>query len=462
MMISPNYISYKDPTARVIQKDGLYYRLITYNYKTEYDHLMQSGLYDQLSQKGIIISHTEIPNDLVTDNNKAQHSLYKTLLPDQITFQSYPFEWSYSQWRKAIITFLQINLISLKFGMVLKDATPFNFYIKEGKAVLLDTSSFSFFKDGDKWNAYNQFCQMFLGPIVLMHYYGQKWSRIMRVNLRGLPLPFVSKVLPLKSWFNINVLLHLHLHGKYSNKNGGSAKQSQGFSIAKLESMIDILLSTIQKWDKPFQFENHWASYYDKEIESKNYLAHKEEVLNQWLNELTPKSVLDLGANTGKFSLIAEKYCKKVIAIESDDLCVDILDTLVEKEKKSIYPLVMDLVESTSNIGALNKEYESIYARANSELVAALALIHHLYFNNQLSFSLIGEMLSIFSSKYLIVEFIPKTDNKVALLMNGKIIDSNDYTIENFIDSMSTRFKINEQIALNDSERTLFLLEKLN
>jgi len=461
-MISPNYISYKDPTARIIQKDGLYYRLISYNYKAEYDHLMHSGLYDQLSQEGLIISHTEIPNQIVLDSDKSQNNLYKTLLPEQITFQSYPFEWSYSQWRKAMITFLQINLISLKFGMVLKDATPFNFYLKRGKAVLLDTSSFRFFLDGDKWNAYNQFCEMFLGPIVLMRYFGQKWSRFMRTQLRGLPLPFVSKMLPLKSWSNLNILLHIHLHCQYTKKNRASREKSTGFTIEKLISMIDMLLANIKKWEQPLYFENHWANYYAIEIESQNYLAHKEEVLNQWLNQLKPKRALDLGTNTGYFSFIAEKYCENTIALDSDDLCIDILDNATEKERKNINPLVMNLTETTSNIGVLNKEYQSIYIRAKSDLVAALALIHHLYISNNLNFLLICEMLSMYTSKYVIVEFIPKSDSKVVLLMTGKSKDFNDYTIDNFTDSISTRFNIKKQIVLNDSERILFLLEKIN
>jgi hypothetical protein len=106
-MNQANYISYKDTAARVVLKEGIYYRYIFNEYKREYDNLMQSGLYEALIAKGYLISHSE----LEYDGNDA--NIYKHLLPEQIHFQSYPFCWSYSQWRKAIITYLEINKIAL-------------------------------------------------------------------------------------------------------------------------------------------------------------------------------------------------------------------------------------------------------------------------------------------------------------------------------------------------------------
>ena len=139
-MIEPNYISYRDSAARVVIKEGGYYRYIFNEYKAEYDHLMRSGLYEELTQKRYLIEHHEIPADT------SDPRVYKLIYPTQIPFQSYPFEWSYTQWRKAILTYLKINHLALKYGMVLKDATPYNFFFSNGKAILLDTSSFIFFK----------------------------------------------------------------------------------------------------------------------------------------------------------------------------------------------------------------------------------------------------------------------------------------------------------------------------
>ena len=90
-MLSPNELSYRDTAARVVKKESGYYRYIFQEYKPAYDHLMQSGLYKELTQKGLLIEHQEV--ELDTNDPKA----YKLLYPTQISFQSYPFEWSYTQ-----------------------------------------------------------------------------------------------------------------------------------------------------------------------------------------------------------------------------------------------------------------------------------------------------------------------------------------------------------------------------
>ena len=155
-----NYLSFRDDAARVVKEGARYYRYIFNEYKAEYDHLINSGLYDALISEGVMIPHEEVNSEPLPSKN-IDHSfsnIYKKILPKQIGFQSYPFEWSFSQWLKAISTYLIINRLALKHGMILKDATPYNFYFESSKAIMFDTSSFTFFKNGDPWFAYRQFC----------------------------------------------------------------------------------------------------------------------------------------------------------------------------------------------------------------------------------------------------------------------------------------------------------------
>jgi SAM-dependent methyltransferase len=473
----PNHISYKDTAARVVLEEGIYYRYIFNEYQAEFDHLMHSGLYKALIEKGLMITHQEV--------EQSQSNFYKKLHPHQIPFQSYPFEWSYGQWRKVLYAYLQINKIALTHGMILKDATPSNFYFEEGRAILLDTSSFSFFNDGDPWIAYRQFCSEMLSPFALMHYNGQRWARITQSHLRGMPLNFVSKQLPLKSWLNMTCLLHIHLHGKYatndsensslrnSNKKGfeksgevvDNQTKQKGFSKDKIVSLMKMLQSTVVDWKKPFAFEKHWIDYYQKDIASDKYLEHKEAIIKAWLVQITDQnkidSILDLGANTGKFSLLASEYANKVIALEYDDICVDAIDkAIVSAKKNHTYCLRMDLAETTPNMGVLEKEFSSIYTRAKSSMVFGLALIHHLFISNQLNFDQIASMFNEFSEKQVIIEFIPITDEKVQFLIKDKQREYADYTEEGFTKALEQFFQIKERMQLDGSERILYLLEK--
>jgi SAM-dependent methyltransferase len=459
MIIEPNNISYRDSAARVVKKESGYYRYIFHEYKAEYDHLMQSGLYEELTEKNLLIKHKEIEKD--TDDPK----VYKLLYPTQIPFQSYPFEWSYTQWRKSILAYLRINHIALKYGMILKDATPYNFYLIGGMAVMFDTSSFMLFKANDKWTAYRQFCEEFLSPVALLHYNGAEWSKLTMANLRGMPLSFVSKQLPLKSWFDLTTLLHIHIHSKYSGNNkidGGESKINKGFTLEKIKSLQKMIFNTVLKWNKAHQFANYWSKYYENDIESQEYLKDKEATIRKWLEIIKPKSILDLGANTGKFSFISAKIAQKVIALEADDTCVDGIENEIQKQGiNNLNAVVMDLAESTANIGVLNKEIKSIYCRAESDVVLALAISHHLHISDQLSFKQIAELLAMYSRQHVIIEFVPKPDKKVQLLLKDKTLDFSEYNENNFINALLRWFTINEVAILQETERKLFLLEKI-
>ena len=457
MIIEPNNISYRDTAARVIKKETGYYRYIFHEYKAEYDHLMQSGLYEELTQKELLIEHKEIQID--TDDPK----VYKLLCPTQIPFQSYPFEWSYTQWRKSILAYLKINHIALKYGMILKDATPYNFYLTGGKAVMFDTSSFMFFKENDSWIAYRQFCEEFLSPVALMYYNGAEWSKLTMANLRGMPLSFVSKQLPLKSWVNLTTLLHIHLHSKYSGNNktdGGKSKINKGFTLEKIKSLQKMIFNSVSKWEKAHQFENHWSTYYENDIESPEYLKDKEATIRKWLEIIKPKSVIDLGANTGKFSFIAAEYAEKVISLEGDEKCVNEIENKISKNNENLYTLVGNIAKPSPKIGLQNGITESIFKRCNSEVVLGLALIHHLYISNKLSFNQIFEIFNLFNGNYLIVEFIPITDNKVQLLLKDKKVDLNNYNQDAFTKALKVWFEIKEIVELNKSKRVLYFLER--
>jgi SAM-dependent methyltransferase len=346
--------------------------------------------------------------------------------------------------------------------MILKDATPYNFYLTGGKAVMFDTSSFMFFKENDSWIAYRQFCEEFLSPVALMHYNGAEWSKLTMANLRGMPLSFVSIQLPLKSWLNLTTLLHIHLHSKYSgNKQLEQKEKKNGFTLEKIKSLQKMIFNTISEWDKPYQYKSHWSTYYENDIESPEYLKDKEATIREWLEIIKPKSVLDLGANTGKFSIIAAEYAEKVISLEGDEKCVNEIEEQINVRKlDTIYTLLGNVAEPSPALGSLNIETDSIYIRANSDLVLGLALVHHLYISNRLNFNQITLIFAKFSSKYLIVEFIPVIDNKVQLLIKDKTINLMNYNEAHFINALSCCYTIKESISLKDSERRLFLLEK--
>jgi len=295
-----------------------------------------------------------------------------------------------------------------------------------------------------------------------------------KANLKGLPLNFVSKQLPLKSWLNLTCLLHIHMHAKYANteasvqeENTRKSKVQEGFTKEKLLSLLDMILSTVKNWNQAYNINKQWQGYYKNDIESPIYLNQKEEIIKKWLKDVQPKTVIDLGANTGRFSFLAAKEVDQVIALESDYNCVDSIENAIEKgQVKNIVVQQMDLSETTPSFGVLEKEYSSIFKRLSNihlspSLVMALAIVHHLHISNFVSFAQIAELLAKFNSKYLIVEFVPILDSKVQLLIKNKQRDFFNYTQENFTAALLQYFKLVEVKNMEGTDRELLLLEKL-
>jgi FkbM family methyltransferase len=228
-----------------------------------------------------------------------------------------------------------------------------------------------------------------------------------------------------------------------------------------------MILSTVKKWKQAYNIDKHWQGYYKNDIESSIYLNQKEEIIKKWLNELKPKTVIDLGANTGRFSFLAAKEVEQVIALESDYNCVDSIESAIDKAAlKNITVMQMDLSDTTPSFGVLEKEYSSLFERLSNihlspSLVMALAIVHHLHITNFLSFAQIAELLAKFNSKYLIIEFVPIQDSKVQLLIKNKQKDFSSYTQENFTKALLEYFKLMEIKKIEGSDRELLLLEKL-
>jgi hypothetical protein len=90
--------SFKDPSGFVFKANSNYYRQVNKSYAEDYDLLMSSGLYKALTDKKLLIPHSE-----VNENFSQSPDWYKTLLPEQLPFISYPYEWSFDELKDAAL-----------------------------------------------------------------------------------------------------------------------------------------------------------------------------------------------------------------------------------------------------------------------------------------------------------------------------------------------------------------------
>ncbi len=453
-----NFYSFKDPDAQVFRVNGQFFRKIHRNFVEEFTDFVDSGLYQELIDQKLIIPHQEIQSDL----NSYEFPLL--IKPKQLIYHVLPFEWSEQMWFECNRTCLQINIIALKFGFILKDATPYNYTYYEGKMCMFDSSSFIRFNEGNPWFAYRQYCEEMLGPYLLIKYKGAEWSKFGISSLRGYNLKFIASHLPFRSKFNLLALIHIHLHKNFSNNQLALDKKNENKSVFTIKTFQSFLESIYLNFSESLTKRlGHWQRYYKDFLESDGYLIAKKEIITDWITNLGVKSITDLGANVGEFSFLASSMVERVLAIEADPTCVDeIINHISAKEIKNVYPAMMDLTQVSPDLGNNLAEYTNIFSRGKSEMVFALALVHHLAISYSFSFNHIFTLLSQFTSRYLIVEFIDKSDEKVQILLQNKRNNFEWYDCENFENSCKIYFNIFEKVVIPNSKRILYLVEKIN
>lgn len=130
-----------------------------------------------------------------------------------------------------------------------------------------------------------------------------------------------------------------------------------------------------------------------------------------------------------------------------------------ENREPRILPLIQDLLNPSPAIGFMNKERDDINARFKCDIGMALALIHHLAISNNLPFENIAEFFSNLCH-YLIIEFVPKTDSKVKILLATREDIFENYSETNFELQFSKYFNIEQKQHLYQSDRILYLLKR--
>lgn len=453
--------SFRDPSGFVFQHNGHIYRQVNYVYRENYQMLMDSGLYERLVRQKRLIPHEEVDGPVLD-----KECAWKIIKPEQLEFISYPFEWCFSQLKDAALLTLDIQLTALEYGMTLKDASAYNIQFHKGHPMLIDTLSFEKYVEGKPWAAYRQFCQHFLAPLALMAKKDIELNRLLLAYIDGIPLELTSKLLPRSTWFNPGLLAHVHLHAvsqkKYSEPvpdKKEKGKREPYVSKAGLIGIIQSLRGAVEglKWNPG---GTEWADYYNITNYSNEAFDEKRRLVREFLQEIKPEIVWDLGANTGVFSRIAAELNAQVISFDVDPSAVEQnYRTVKEKKEKNILPLIQDLTNPSPGLGWNGSERDSLFKRGPADCIMALALIHHLAISNNVPFEKIAQFFYGLC-EYLIIEFVPKEDSRVQKLLSSRVDIFDNYYQTNFEEVFSRYFKIMRSKPIPGSKRTLYLMKQ--
>ena len=230
-------------------------------------------------------------------------------------------------------------------------------------------------------------------------------------------------------------------------------------SRMSFRGLIDNLERAVRKlrWEPQ---GTEWVDYAEDTNYSAGALQQKGDVLSAFLDRTDSKVVWDLGANTGAFSRVAAGKGILTISADVDPACVEVNYLRCVKERETnVLPLLLDLTNPSSGVGWENKERMSLIERGPADTVLALALIHHLAISNNLPLDRVAAFFSRICN-WLIIEFVPKSDSQAQRLLLTREDIFPDYTQQAFERAFGRHFDIKESVTIEDSERTLYLMDR--
>jgi 2-polyprenyl-3-methyl-5-hydroxy-6-metoxy-1,4-benzoquinol methylase len=451
--------TFRDPAGSVeIRPDGAY-RSIHSPFDAEILAFLELPIASALVADGRLVASEIVTKDPTTETLVLRHP--------RVSFQSYPWEWSPALWLAAAE--LTLNLCSdlVKEGWLLKDATPLNILFRGMEPVFVDVLSIErAVPDRPIWMAYGQFVRTFLLPMLAHSRLG--WPLQVALNRRdGYEPEEIYAALSLPARLRQPALWAVTLPSLLARRSKGNGSLATR-TVKDPELAKEIVLKTLNsllarmRQVTPVHRSSTWTDYAETATHySEDDHSRKRAFVAATLGELKPSRVLDVGCNTGVYSVLAADAGAEVVSIDTDLQTVDRLCTKLKGSRKNILPLCIDLAYPTPSAGWENSETASFLSRCSGhfDTVMMLAVIHHLLLHSQIPLDRIAALCGKLTTENLILEWVPPTDVKFHELLRGRDEIYAHITEDSFREAFGRYFSVASELTLSNG-RILFHFKK--
>lgn len=445
--------SFRDPCGYMFYDGKILRRAINPIYFPQYHKLKESGFFNTLIKKGLLIGHEETS---VSEENII-------ITPEHIPFITNPYEWSFEQFRHAALLTLQIQKYALSKGFILKDASAYNVTFHKGKPIFIDTLSFDFYVEDTPWRAYKQFITHFFGPLVLAKYHGSEIFKMLQTHIDGIPVKLIASMLPGKTKLSSTLYTNIHLLAKMESKHSEDYKAET--KVAKLSKKAqNNILTSLFDYIKKLKLNeaSEWGDYYEKTNYDDQAFEAKKQLIKEWVLPLNAQKLIDIGGNDGTFAREFLSEVKDVIVTDIDSNSVGYNYHQVQRNnEENMLPFVSDILQPAPGLGFNNTERNSLIERLaiyGPDVTLALAIIHHITLSGNVPFYKSAEFFAKFS-KHLVIEFPKREDSWVESLLVRKreFVNHFDFYNEiNFEEEYSQFFQLEKKQAISGTQRVLY------
>jgi SAM-dependent methyltransferase len=455
--------SFKDPDGRVGYANDRVYRVLS-DAAAERIHEMDKD--GRLSR--LLGSSHFVPTTLVdTKAEGLEPEKYGRILMrhERVPVVTYPYEWSFDMLKDAGVLTLEVLKECLQGGLILKDASAFNVMLFQGRMRFIDALSIERYSEGTPWTGYRQFCREFLYPLMLTSYWKIDFQSWLRANPTGLNVKEMARLVRPLDWFRKGIFSYVLLHAFLERSFEGSGApvlsefRRHGFPVEVLRKTVGKLERAVRSLRYTLAGSSEWIRYEEMKGYSASDDVKKGRFVEENLNRCSRRRLIDLGCNTGRFSLPMAGRFDHVIGLDSDAKCINALyRTVRESGIRNYVPVVADLLNPTPPLGWALRERKSLLERIEGGAFLALALVHHIAIGGNVPLDSFVDLLASLGEEG-VVEWVGKDDPMVRFLLKNREDVFADYEWGRFREALERKFVIREVLELENASRKLCFVE---
>ena len=455
----------------------------------------------RICEENDLFAHGIVATRELPENPHPELDYEMVLEHERVPFVTYPHEWSASMFKEAALLHIALYERLEKHGLTLKDWHPQNILFSGTSPVFVDLTSIIPIEDlpgqphlqsgrppqwfADRWDAtskavyemYRLMFEPYFGlPLAMldMGHHAKARKRIYETTLNA-----ADSVITRREVFDHSLLRRIRY--EIQDRLLQFSLLEKGFEKPKF---FKRLRHTIAGRHAALKGSAYSSYYEDKNeafaAEPSADWTNKQNGVHGALVKFRPRSVLDLGSNTGWFSMLASKLGSAVVAVDLDEASIDRLFAEARRERLDVLPLVANLVRplpaleprvyenepSRSLIGEAATLVSTPNDRLRCEMVLALAIVHHLALGQAHDFDEISTILGRLATKYLCVEFVDIRDTMITSdpgffpAYNASRESFGWYSKENFITALKWHFDSIEEVPSHPESRTLLLCSR--
>lgn len=463
--------SLRDPDGEVLESGGRVYRFVhTRATATVESLLSRSEDIGRLVPAAIVPakSHRALITRLGPHLRMEPTDVGLVLEHQKIEFPNYPYEWCPEMLYESGLLTLQMATEAIDRGQILKDATPYNILFDSCQPHFVDWLSFERRDPSDaRWPAFAQYVRTFLMPLVANRVSNVPLGDLLTLHRDGLEPQYVYSMLgPVQkfTYFSLVTLPHLLQRNQTRRQQAANYKKPSSISEDQAKFILRSLIRFLRNQTehlKPRPQRSAWGRYLDRDSPyDKAAGEQKTHLVSRYLENLAPGHVLDIGANKGRFSLLAAQLGHRVTAIDSDPNMTSSVFRHASQRQLRILPLCVDLARPTPGLGWKNTETSSFLERSFERFdgVLALAVLHHLHLGDGIPLEEIFDLLAQLTRNSACIEFVGARDLSTQFLARGRSLEH--YSEGAFQKALQSRFEIVERCPLSGIDRSLYFLRK--